>query len=312
MIAVLVDHPGGVPSQSTLEILTLARGLDAPVAVWVGTPPSAEAVATLGLYGSSEVRVADVPHDTPVAGLAAAVEAAAGDAALLLAVSSFAAKEVLTRVAIATGAAIVVDANGLEKAGDGFETTQAVFTATWLVRTRLERPRAVVALRPNSTRARPLDVPAGASVTPVAVTLPAPRERIVSRADVPATGVPLSEASVVVAGGRGTGGDFSLIEELARLLGGAVGATRDATDEGWLPHEAMSGQTGGTGTPALYVGCGISGAVYHRGGMQGAGIIVAINSDESAPIFDIADFGIVGDMFEVVPQAIAALKERAT
>ena len=95
-------------------------------------------------------------------------------------------------------------------------------------------------------------------------------------------------------------------------MGGVVGATRDATDEGWLPHEAMIGQTGVTVTPALYIGCGISGAVYHRGGMQGAGVVVAINSDESAPIFEIADFGIVGDMFGVVPQAIAALKERGT
>jgi len=122
-------------------------------------------------------------------------------------------------------------------------------------------------------------------------------------------GVPLAEAPVVVSGGRGTNGDYTLVRELAELLGGAVGASRDATDEGWISHEHMVGQTGTTVTPALYVACGISGAVHHRGGMQASGTIVAVNIDPDAPIFEIADFGVVGDLGDVIPQAIARIKE---
>ncbi len=121
-------------------------------------------------------------------------------------------------------------------------------------------------------------------------------------------GVPLSEAAVVVSGGRGTNGDYTLVRELADVLGGAVGASRDATDEGWISHEHMVGQTGTTVTPALYVACGISGAVHHRGGMQASGTIVAVNMDPDAPIFEISDFGVVGNLEDVLPQAIEALK----
>ena len=144
----------------------------------------------------------------------------------------------------------------------------------------------------------------------VAVDLPQTRERIVEIEPVPQEeGVPLAEAPVVVSGGRGTNGDYTLIQELADVLGGAVGASRDATDEGWISHEHMVGQTGTTVTPALYVAAGISGAVHHRGGMQASGTIVAINMDPDAPIFEISDFGVVGSLFDVIPQAIARIKE---
>ncbi len=121
--------------------------------------------------------------------------------------------------------------------------------------------------------------------------------------------MPLAEAAVVVSGGRGTGGDYALVRELAEVLGRAVGASRDATDEGWIGHEHMVGQTGATVTPALYVACGISGAVHHRGGMQASGTIVAVNIDPDAPIFEIADFGVVGSLFDVLPAAIARIRE---
>ena len=120
--------------------------------------------------------------------------------------------------------------------------------------------------------------------------------------------VTVAAAEVVVVGGRGTNGDFGPVEALADLLGGAVGATRVATDEGWIAHDAQIGQTGVTVAPRLYIGAGVSGAVHHRGGMQSAGTIVAVNSDPEAPIFEIADLGIVGDLFEVLPQAIEELR----
>jgi electron transfer flavoprotein alpha subunit len=135
--------------------------------------------------------------------------------------------------------------------------------------------------------------------------------RLVERTERPASGRPdLASAHVVVAGGRGTEGDFSAVEELADVLGAAVGATRVATDEGWIGHDAQIGQTGVTVSPRLYIGAGISGAVHHRGGMQASGTIVAVNSDPDAPIFEIADFGVVGDLFQVLPQAAAELRAR--
>ena len=143
----------------------------------------------------------------------------------------------------------------------------------------------------------------------VTVSDKARRVTLVERTERPASGRPdLGSASIVVVGGRGTEGDFSVVEELADVLGGAVGATRVATDEGWIGHDAQIGQTGVTIAPRLYVGVGVSGAVHHRGGMQASGTIVAINSDPDAPIFEIADFGVVGDLFTVLPQAVAEIR----
>jgi len=136
-----------------------------------------------------------------------------------------------------------------------------------------------------------------------------PRVRVVERTARPSSGRPdVGEAEIVVVGGRGTQGDFSAVEDLADALGAAVGATRDATDEGWMPHEVMVGQTGVTISPRLYVGAGVSGAVHHRGGMQASGLVVAVNNDPDAPIFEFADFGVVGDLFEVLPQAAAEIR----
>lgn len=312
MIGVLVDHSGGVPSHATLEVMTRARDLGAVAALWIGAAPPDGAVATLAEYGAREVRVAtparaDDAHLASVAGPALVAAAAGLD--LVLGVSTFAAKEVVTRFAVSTGAGVVVDAATVELADGAWQTTQTVFAATWVVATRILGAGGAVLLRPNSGPARPADAPAAGKVAQVDWTPPQAPERLVSREAVPSDGVILAEAPVVVAGGRGTGGDYALIRELAEVLGGAVGASRDATDEGWIGHEHMVGQTGTTVTPALYVACGISGAIHHRGGMQGSGTIVAINTDPDAPIFEIADFGVVGDLFEVLPQVLAALRD---
>ena len=309
-VAVLVEHRGLEIAQPTLEALTLARSLGRPVAVWMGDQPTDEAVAALGAYGAEEVRVLAIGDRArhPQAA-AVALHAASADAALVLVVSTFVNKEIGTHLALATGAGMVVDAAGVAVVDDRFETTQTVFAATWNVRTRINAPRGVVTLRPNTTQAVPSEAPAPAEVVDVLAGPFEARETVVAVTPVerPA-GVPLSEAAVVVAGGRGTSGDYTLVRELADLLGAAVGASRDATDEGWISHEHMVGQTGTTVTPALYVACGISGAVHHRGGMQASGTIVAVNIDPDAPIFEIADFGVVGDLNDVLPQAIAAIK----
>ena len=307
-VAVLIDHRAGTVTRPALEALTLARSLGTPVAVWLGQVPSADAAALLGDYGATEVRV--VEADARLASHAAvALGAASEDADLVLVISTFVTKEIVTRLAMATGAGVVVDTAGAEIVDGRVETVQTVFAATWNVRTRIESARAIVGIRPNTTQAVPADAPAAATVVPVAVELPEARERVVHVEPVEADeGVPLAEAPVVVSGGRGTGGDYTLVTELAELLGGAVGASRDATDEGWISHEHMVGQTGTTVTPALYVAAGISGAVHHRGGMQASGTIVSINLDPDAPIFEISDFGVVGSLFDVIPQAIERIK----
>ncbi|MDE0573915.1 electron transfer flavoprotein subunit alpha/FixB family protein [Demequina sp. B12] len=309
-VAVLIDHRDGAVTRPSLEALTLARSLGTPVAVWLGAAPGADATAQLGEYGAAEVRVVDGDNLRLSARAAAAVGAASEDAAVLLMISTFVSKEIATRLALATGAGVVVDAAGAELVDGKVETLQTVFAATWNVRSRIESDKAIVGIRPNTTMAAPAQTPGAATVVDIQVDLPETRERVVAvEAVEQGDGVPLAEAPVVVSGGRGTGGDYGLVGELAELLGGAVGASRDATDEGWISHEHMVGQTGTTVTPALYVACGISGAVHHRGGMQASGTIVSINMDPDAPIFDISDFGVVGNLFDVVPQTIARIKE---
>lgn len=310
-VAVLVEHRDGAVTTPSLEALTLARTLGDPVAVWLGSVPLADATGTLGEYGATEVRFVDLGEESrQIDKAAAAVQAAVHDADVVVAISTFVNKEILTRVAMATGAGMVVDAAGAELVDGHIETMQTVFAATWNVRTRIETDRAIVAVRPNTTRAQAAAEPVSAVVSEVAVDLPVSKESLESvEAVAQPEGVPLAEAAVVVSGGRGTGGDYTLVKELADLLGGAVGASRDATDEGWIAHEHMVGQTGTTVTPALYVACGISGAVHHRGGMQASGTIVAVNMDPDAPIFEISDFGVVGSLFDVLPQAIARIKE---
>ncbi len=310
IVAVLVEHRGNEIAQPTFEALTLACTMGRAVAVWIGEEPPADAVTALGVYGAEEVRVLAIGERARHPKTAsAALAAATGDAALVLVVSTFANKESATHLALATNAGMVVDASGAEMVDGRVEVRQTVFAATWNVRTRINAGRAIVALRPNTTQAVPAETAGAAEVVGVLAALPELRETIVSVTPVTReAGVPLSEAAVVVAGGRGTNGDYTLVRELAGVLGGAVGASRDATDEGWISHEHMVGQTGVTVTPALYVACGISGAVHHRGGMQASGTIVAVNIDPDAPIFEIADFGVVGDLHDVLPQAIEALK----
>ncbi len=308
-VAVLVERHGDEVSQPTLEALTLGRSLGDVVAVWLGGEPGPDAVAQLGEYGATEVRVV-APQVRVAAAVAAALEAAVGAADVLVVVSTFVNKEIVTRLALATGAGVVVDAAGAELVDGHVETFQTVFAATWNVRTRIVADRAIVGIRPNTTQAVPVEGADAPAVVAVAFEPPTTREAVVAVEAVEASdGVPLAEAPVVVSGGRGTGGDYSLIREFAELLGGAVGASRDATDEGWISHEHMVGQTGTTVTPALYVAAGISGAVHHRGGMQASGTIVAVNLDPDAPIFEIADFGVVGSLFDVLPAAIARIRE---
>ncbi|MFI2755187.1 electron transfer flavoprotein subunit alpha/FixB family protein [Cellulomonas sp. P22] len=299
-----------------LELLTAARALGSVHGVWVGADaPGAGVLDQLGAQGVDVLDVLDLSGAdtrlTPVVAEGLATLATGLGASALLLTSSFENKEVAARLGVLTGAGVVVDASGAEVADGRVVADKSVLAGTWTTRCAVRTPLAVVAFKANSVAVEPAAVPTTPAVVPqpVAVRSDVRRATVVERTERAASDRPaLGEAQVVVVGGRGTEGDFSLLEELADVLGGAVGATRVATDEGWIGHDAQIGQTGVTVSPKLYIGAGVSGAVHHRGGMQASGTIVAVNSDPESPIFEIADYGVVGDLFTVLPQTIAELR----
>ncbi|MER7420749.1 electron transfer flavoprotein subunit alpha/FixB family protein [Micromonospora peucetia] len=299
----------------TLEMLTLARDLGTPSAVVLGGPGAAEALsARLGEYGAEKVYAAEgeeidgylvAPKATVLAELVNRVR----PAAVLLA-SSQEGKEIAARLAVKLDNGILTDVVGLDAEGTA---TQVAFAGSAIVKSKVSRGLPLVTVRPNSVN----PVPAAATVVveqlAVAVTDTDKLARVVERvAEQKGSRPELTEAGVVVSGGRGVGNadNFKLVEELADLLGGAVGASRAAVDSGYYPHQFQVGQTGKTVSPQLYVALGISGAIQHRAGMQTSKTIVAVNKDGEAPIFELADFGVVGDLFKVVPQAADEIRKR--
>ena len=227
--------------------------------------------------------------------------------AVLITSSAFG-KELAGRVAVATDSGIITDA--VDVASD-LSCTQLVFGGSTTVHSRVSHGTPIITVRPNAITA---DLaPCTPAVTTATFTLSdgAKSAEVMSSSPFVKGGRPeLAQASVVVSGGRGTNGDFKPVEEFADLLGAAVGASRAATDAGWYPHSLQVGQTGQTVSPDLYVACGISGAIQHRAGMQTSKTIVVINKDPEAPIFELADFGVVGDLFAVLPQATEGVRAR--
>jgi electron transfer flavoprotein alpha subunit len=314
-VLVLIEHADDTVAKVSLELLTLARRLGTPVAVVVGAP-SPSVVEKLGGYGASVILSAD---DERVAssvtagavGLLASLVSSRDVAAVLLP-STPEAKEIAGRLAVRLDAGVLTDAVDVTSSDGQVVVEQSVFGGSTVVHATATRGAPVITVRPNSVT--PEESPTSPSVETAPVADDGGRHaKVVSRSPVRAGGRPgLTEASVVVAGGRGVGAaeKFALIEELADALSGAVGASRAATDAGWYPHAAQVGQTGVTVAPQLYIACGISGAIQHRAGMQTAKTIVAINKDAEAPIFELADFGVVGDLHTVVPQLIAEIRAR--
>jgi electron transfer flavoprotein alpha subunit len=309
-----VDHVDGNVRKPTLELLALARRIGEPVAVHLG--PGAETAAeVLAEHGAVRVLAADAPEFADylvvpkVDALQAAVEAVSPAAVLVP--SSAEGKEIAARLAVRIGSGIITDAVDLEAGDEGPVATQSVFAAAFTTKSRVTRGIPVITVKPNSVS--PEAAPAAGTVEQLDVAFgdQATGTRIVSRAPREATGRPeLTEAAIVVSGGRGTGGDFAEVEGFADAIGAAVGASRAAVDSGWMPHAFQVGQTGKTVSPQLYVANGISGAIQHRAGMQTSKTIVAVNKDEDAPIFELVDFGVVGDLHTVLPAATKKITER--
>jgi electron transfer flavoprotein alpha subunit len=318
-ILVLVEHAGETVKKVTCELLSLARGFGEPAAVWLG--PGAQAGRErLAEFGAAKVYVDDGADlddyvVAPKAEVLASLMAAKSPAAVLLAATPEG-KEIAGRLAVKTGSGVITDAVGLAAGADGtgLVAEQSIFGGAIVVQSRVRTGTPIVAVRPNSAAAEPAPGQAELEQIDVQVSDAAKAAHITERVVQERGERPeLTEAAIVVSGGRGVGGaeNFALIEKLADSVGAAVGASRAATDAGWYPHQFQVGQTGKTVSPQLYLAVGISGAIQHRAGMQTAKTIMVINKDPEAPIFELADFGVVGDLFTVVPQLTEEIEKRA-
>jgi len=313
-VLVLVDHVDGDVRRTTAELLTIARRLGEPSAVFFGAGVDA-ARETLAKYGAAKVYALDAAELTdyliaPRAEALAQLLERAQPAAVLL-TSSADGKEIAGRLAVKAQSGLITDAVDVEAGPDGPIATQSVFAGSYTVRSRVTKGTPVISVKPNAVTPEEAGGAAVVEQVTVSVSDAAGLARIVDRQPRTTTGRPeLTEASIVVSGGRGTGGDFAPVEALADALGAAVGASRAAVDAGWYPHAYQVGQTGKTVSPQLYVATGISGAIQHRAGMQTSKTIVAVNKDEEAPIFELVDFGVIGDLHAVLPAVTEKIRAR--
>lgn len=321
-VLVLLEDAASELTLPDLELLTLGRRIGSVTAVSF-TAPSATALHQLGTYGVERTLLLEVTQErflTAVTAHALADAVNHCNAGMVLTRATFANKEACALLAFETGAGLIIDAARVEVRADGsLLGAKRVFAGSWDVEFTNQTPLSVLTVRANAVQPEPAETPVATLVQTLPVTSASRGEQVsvVSRTvhasanaePRDADGPNLADAPIVVAGGRGTFGNFDPIRQLAQTLDAAVGATRDCVDEGWIEHDTQIGQTGVTIAPRLYIGAGISGAPHHRGGMQASEIIVAVNSDPECPIFDICDFAIVGDLAEVLPQATEVLRQ---
>lgn len=312
-IFVLVDHDGTKVAKTAAELATFAKRAGESIGLLLCASGASDSLISQ-LADSGLTKVLVVENDEIAKhGIAAATSAIAqltskeNPAALLIA-SSARGKEIAGRLAVRLQAGIITDAVDV---GANLETTQSVFGGSFTVNAKVATALSIITVRPSSIE--PEIGTSAPAIEKVAISIDQNDKTVsITSVEPPVKGgrPDLTEAKIVVSGGRGTNGNFAEVEAFADLLGGAVGASRAATDAGWYPHTHQVGQTGKTVSPQLYVACGISGAIQHRAGMQTSKTIVAINKDPEAPIFDLADFGVVGDLFSVLPQAREAISAK--
>jgi electron transfer flavoprotein alpha subunit len=312
-VLVLVDHVDGKVTKPTLELLAIARRLGEPAAVLIGDP--GDAAETLGRFGAEKVYVVS-DADTkdylvaPKAEVLAQLVEKTSPAAVLVG-STGEGKEIAARLAVKTESGLITDAVDVQVVDGTAQTTQSVFAGSYTVTAKVTKGTPIITVKPNSAAPEEVGAAGAVEAFEASVSDAAKTARITSSEPRKQTGRPdLVSAAIVVAGGRGTGGNFEPVEALADSLGAAVGASRAVVDSGWYPHAFQIGQTGKTVSPQLYVAAGISGAIQHRAGMQTSKTIVAVNKDEEAPIFELVDFGVVGDLHSVLPAATEEVTKR--
>lgn len=313
-VLVLVEHAEGALKKVTSELITAARALGEPAAVVVGAPgTAAPLIDGLKEAGAAKIYIAESDDVdkyliTPVVDVLASLAESNSPAAVILSANADG-KEIAGRLAARIGSGLLVDVVDVK---EGNKATYSIFGGAFTVEAQANGDTPVITVRAGAVDAEPQ---AGAGEE-VKVEVPAQAEnvtKITAREPAVAGDRPeLTEATIVVSGGRGVGSaeNFKVVEELADSLGAAVGASRAAVDSGYYPGQFQVGQTGKTVSPQLYIALGISGAIQHRAGMQTSKTIIAVNKDEEAPIFEIADYGVVGDLFKVAPQLTEAIKAR--
>jgi len=312
-VLVLVEHADGELKKVTSELITAARALGTPSAVVVAAPGTTDKLLE-GLKAAGAEKVYAAESDvvdqfliTPAVDVLSGLAEQVGAAGVVVAANADG-KEIAGRLGARLGSGVLADVIEIKDGGVG---VHSIFGGAFIVEAQA-KGTPVISVRPGGIEAAPQ---AGAGEK-VDVEVPAPAENAVkitsAEPNVGGDRPELTEASIVVSGGRGVGSaeKFTVVEELADSLGAAVGASRAAVDSGYYPGQFQVGQTGKTVSPQLYVALGISGAIQHRAGMQTSKTIVAVNKDEEAPIFEIADFGIVGDLFNVAPQLTEEVKKR--
>ena len=312
-VFLLVDHEGGKVAKTASELATFAKRAGSPIAIILSGNVGTDALATQLAGTEIEKIIAVESDDFATHGIPAMVDALSQLAetrkpSAVLVASSARGKEIAGRLAVRLNSGIITDA--IDVAAD-LGTTQSVFGGSFTVSSKISRGIPIITVRPSAVEGAPTSNSPAVEKVNLSISDSAKLVKISNVQPAVKGGRPeLTEAKIVISGGRGTNGDFTQVEAMADLLGAAVGASRAATDAGWYPHTHQVGQTGKTVSPQLYVACGISGAIQHRAGMQTSKTIVAINKDPEAPIFDLADFGVVGDLFAVLPQAREAIQAK--
>ena len=307
---VVEDDRQGRPKKVMAEVLGEAARLRGPAeALWLTDTATDEGLAQLGAWGATKIwllqNAAFAPYRSEVwVGAAAELARKESPKAIFGPVTSRQ-REFMARLAARLGVGISADSVAMALDGDTLVATRPVYAGKLLAKVTWAKPPWIATLRPNVFRPAEAQTGRSAPVERPTVTIPDAQLRSVERREEVSTGLPeLTEAEIVLSGGRGMKGPehYVILEELGSIIGAAVGASRAAVDAGWRPHRFQIGQTGRTISPKLYMGFGVSGAIQHLAGMRTSKVIVAVNKDPEAPIFKIADYGIVADLFEVVPQ----------